>query len=461
MSANGAIGRPVVKDQQQGAQPTGKHGRRMLPTLVAIAVLALALLVGWLPHYKRNKAVNGKARQQQSALLTVEVQTVHNASLEQEVTLPGTVTPLRTAHIYARVSGYFKARYVDLGDKVRKGQLLGIISVPELDSSVAQQAALVQESKDTVSTAQSTLRLEQATYTRVHTLVLHGILSNQEDDAALAALESARSNLQAMENAEKGAEAALAREQSLADFEQVRSPIDGTITARNVEVGNLVSASGAAQGLAAISPASTGGPPTGGAQGGELFDVVDLGNLEVFVSVPEQDALFVQTGQPVDLTFSELPGQTFKGKVVRTSDSLSQQTRTLLAEIQITDTLHRLRPGMFASAQMHYKASGPGILISGDSLLTTARGQFVPVVQNNVIQMRPVHVGRDLGTQVYITSGLQDGDVVVLNPNDAVEQGVPVSTRPGPAGQQAGNTDPTAGGKSGSQSGQTKSSSND
>jgi multidrug efflux pump subunit AcrA (membrane-fusion protein) len=473
MSANNIPRMRVVededkdKDQQHGAPPPGKHGLRVLPALVAIAVLGLALLVGWLPHYKRNKAVNAKATQQQNALLTVEVQEVHNASSEQEVTLPGTVTPRRTAHIYARVSGYFQARYVDLGDTVRQGQLLGVISVPELDSSVAQQAALVQESRDTVATAQSTLQLQQATYARVHTLVLHGILSNQEDDATLAALQSAQSNLQAMENAEKGAEAALARELSLADFEQVRSPIDGTITARNVEVGNLVSASGAALGQAPIAPASTGGPPTGGAQGGELFDVVDLGSLEVFVSVPEQDALFVQTGQPVDLTFSELPGQTFKGKVVRSSDSLSQQTRTLLAEIQITDTLHRLRPGMFASAQMHYKAPGPGILISGDSLLTTARGQFVPVVENNVIQMRPVYVGRDLGTQVYITGGLQDGEVVVLNPNDAVKQGVRVSTRPGPAGQQGGNTDPTSGGKSVSQSAETqtesqaKSSSND
>jgi multidrug efflux pump subunit AcrA (membrane-fusion protein) len=461
MTANGATGTPAVKDRQHGAQPQRKHEPWMLWTLVAIGVLGLALLVGWLPHHKRNNAVNAKARQQQNALPTVEVQAVHNASSEQEVTLPGTVTPFRAAHIYARVPGYLKARYVDLGDTVRKGQLLGIISAPELDLSVAQQAALVQQSKDSVLTAQSTLRLQQATYTRVHTLVLHGILSKQEDDATLAAVESAQSNLQAMENAAKAAEAALAGEQSLADFEQIRSPINGTITARNVEVGNLVSASGAAQGLAAASPASTGGPPTGGAQGGELFDVVDLGSLGVFVSVPEQDAPFVQTGQPVDLTFSELPGQTFKGKVVRSSDSLSQQTRTLLAEIQITDTLHRLRPGMFASAQMHYKAPGPGILISGDSLLTTARGQFVPVVENNVIQMRPVHVGRDLGTQVYITAGLQDGEVVVLNPNDAVKQGVRVSTRPAPADQLGGNADPTAGGESVSQSGQTKSSSNE
>jgi multidrug efflux pump subunit AcrA (membrane-fusion protein) len=454
MSAD-ATRMPAAGDQQHAAQLHRKHGRWILWTGVAIALLASALVVGLLPHYERNKTVNARAQERQKTLPTVEVQTVHSATSEQELTLPGTVTPLRSAHIYARASGYLKARYVDLGDTVRKGQLLGIISAPDLDSSVAQQAALVQQSKNNVSTAQSTLRLQQATYARVHTLVLHGILSQQDDDATLAALDSAQSNLQAVENALEGAQAALARTQALADFEQVRSPINGTITARNVEVGNLVSASGAAQGLAAASPGSTGGPSTGGAQGGELFDVVDLGSLEVFVSVPEQDAPFVQTGQPVDLTFSELPGQTFKGKVVRSSDSLSQQTRTLLAEVQITDTAHRLRPGMFASVQMHYRAPNPGILISGDSLLTTARGQFVPVVQNNVIQMQPVHVGRDLGSQVYVTAGLRDGDLVVVNPNDAVKQGLRVSTRPAPAGQQGGNADPTAGGKSGGQSGQT------
>jgi RND family efflux transporter MFP subunit len=239
--------------------------------VVAIAVLGLALLLGWLPHLERNKAVIAMAQRRQNALPTVEVQTVHRTSSEEELTLPGTVTPLKSAHIYARASGYLKVRYVDLGDMVRKGQLLGMISAPDLDSTVAQQAALVQQSKDNVSSAQSTLRLQQATYARVHTLVLHGILSKQEDDAALAAVDSAQSNLLAMENAAKGAQAALGREQSLADFEQIRSPIEGTITARNVEVGNLVAASGAAQGLAAASPSSMSGAPTGGAQGGRII----------------------------------------------------------------------------------------------------------------------------------------------------------------------------------------------
>jgi membrane fusion protein (multidrug efflux system) len=292
-----------------------RPGRRLLWILIAVAVLTLALLVGWLPHQKRNKEVAAKAKQQQNSVPVVEVQIVHGASAEQELTLPGTVTPLKSAHIYARASGFLKARYVDLGDTVHKGQLLGLISAPDLDTVVSQQTAMLQQSKDGVLTAQAALRLQQATYDRVHPLVLHGILSKQDDDTALAAVESAQSNLQAAENAVKAAQAAQAHAQSLADFEQIRSPIDGTVTARNVEVGNFVSTSGAAEGMAPVSAAgSTGGPPTGGAQGGELFNIVDLRSMEIFVAVPEQDAPFVQTGQPVDLIFSEMPGQTFTGK---------------------------------------------------------------------------------------------------------------------------------------------------
>jgi multidrug efflux pump subunit AcrA (membrane-fusion protein) len=114
---------------------------------------------------------------------------------------------------------------------------------------------------------------------------------------------------------------------------------------------------------------------------------------------------------------------------------LSQQSRTLLAEVQVEGTHHQLRPGMFASAAMRYKNPNPAILISGDSLLTMASGQFVPVVENNVVQMRPVRVGRDLGTQVYINAGLRDGDTIVLNPNDLVKEGARVTTRPAPTPQ--------------------------
>jgi multidrug efflux pump subunit AcrA (membrane-fusion protein) len=426
--------------------PPARSRRWVLIAVIVLAVLAVALLAGWLPHYYRNKAVNAAADEQRSTLPVVAVQTVHRAPAEQTLSLPGTVSPQETAHVYARAAGYLKTRYVDLGDNVHNGQLLAVIAAPDLDATVAQQDAAVQQSRDEVSTARSQLQLQQASYTRVHTLVLHGVLSQQDDDAAHAAMEMAESSLQAAEHAVQVAQGAQSRARSLAEFEQIRSPISGTITARNVEVGSLVSPSGGAEGLAPAA-GMTGGPPTGGAQGGELFDVTNLDRLEVFISVPEQNALFVQNGQPVDLSFAEIPGQTFVGDVVRTSRSLSQQSRTLLAEVHVEDTHHQLRPGMFASALMHYKDPNPAILISGDSLLTMARGQFVPVVENNVVEMRAVRVGRDLGTQVYVVAGLRDGDTIVLNPNDQVKEGARVTTRPAPAGQQGDDASAAAGGK--------------
>jgi multidrug efflux pump subunit AcrA (membrane-fusion protein) len=207
-----------ASEEQHNEHRLRRPGRRLLWILVVVAVLAVALLLGWLPHQKRNKEVNAKAKQQRNSVPVVEVQIVHGASAEQELTLPGTVTPLRSANIYARASGFVKARYVDLGDTVRKGQLLGLISAPDLDTMLSQQTAMLQQSKDSVVTAQAALRLQQVTYDRVHTLVLHDILSKQDDDTALAAVESAESNLQAAKNAVMAAQAPQAHAQFLADL---------------------------------------------------------------------------------------------------------------------------------------------------------------------------------------------------------------------------------------------------
>ena len=143
----------------------------------------------------------------------------------------------------------------------------------------------------------------------------------------------------------------------------------------------------------------------------------------------------MQTGREATLTFSELPGQEFHGKIIRSSDSLNQQTRTLLLEVQIRDPELRLRPGMFASVQLHFNVQNPGILISGDSIIPRAQGQFVAVVDNDVIHLQQVHVGRDLGTEVYVTAGLRNGDQIVVNPTDSVQEGVHVQTKNAPKGQ--------------------------
>lgn len=430
------------QDQSEHTAPSAASHRRRhswLYLLIALIAIAGALFLGWLPRQKRDKQVQRRATQQKNALPIVQVVTARQSSRTEELTLPGTVVPVFTTHIYSRAAGYLKSLNVDIGDRVHRGQLLAVIDAPDLDATMQQQSSLVEVSKQALNTARSQFALQQATYDRVHVLVLHGVLSQQDDDVALAAVKAAADGVRAAENNVKAASSSLAHWQALASYEQVRSPIDGTVTARNVEVGSLVSAAGVGEGL---SPGSTapvsqsGGPPTGGAQGGELFQIANIHDLRVFISVPEQNALNLKTGQQATLNFSEIPTQQFRGKIIRSSDSLNQQTRTLLLEVRIIDPQHRLRPGMFASVQLKFNAPDPGILISGDSVIPRAQGQFVAVVDNSIIHLRQVHIGRDLGTQAYVTSGLNDGDQVVVNPTDVVQEGVHVQAHPAPKGQE-------------------------
>ena len=420
-----------------GANAVPHSSRRFLYILLAIVFIVGIVIFGWLPRARTEKQITEQAQKETNALPVVQVMTVHQASSAEELILPGTVTPASAAHIYSRAAGYLKARYVDLGDKVHKGQLLAVVSAPDLDAAVLQQRSLLQQSENALNKARTQEELQKVTYDRVHTLVLHGVLSQQDDDIALAAFKTASDDVRSAEGAVNASTATLQAASALASFEQIRSPVDGTVTARNVEVGSLISATGGGLGLTPVSTTNqSGGPPTGGAQGTELFEIASTHDLLIFVPVPEVDAPFVQTGQPAVLTFSEMPTEQFSGTISRTSDSLSQQTRTLLLEIKISDPHHRLRPGMFASVQLHFNATNPGILVSGDSVIPRAQGQFVAVVDNGVIHMRQIHVGRDLGTQLYVTAGLQNGDQVVVNPTDSVTEGAHVVVTAAPKGQE-------------------------
>jgi multidrug efflux pump subunit AcrA (membrane-fusion protein) len=432
-------GSPLSADGGEKGYASDQRRRYGPYLLVAVLVIAGLLLLGWWPKHKLNEEVQAKANQQKAALPIVEVVTASEAPKTEELTLPGTVVPVSTTHIYARATGYLKTLNVDIGDSVRRGQLLAIIESPDLDATVKQQQSLLQVSKASLNTARSQLVLQQATYDRVHVLAQHGVLSQQDDDVALAAVKAATDAVQSAENNVNAESSAVERWTVLASYEQVRSPIAGTVTARNVDVGSFVSSSGAGAGLLLNTTSvqsNSGGPPTGGAQGGELFQIANTHSLRTFVSVPEEDAVSVQTGQDATLTFSELPGQEFHGKIIRSSDSLNQQTRTLLLEVQIQDPKLQLRPGMFASVQLHFNVQSPAILISGDSIIPRAQGQFVAVVDNNVVHLQQVHVGRDLGTEVYVTTGLRNGDQVVVNPTDSVQEGVHVRTKSAPKGQE-------------------------
>ena len=242
-------GSPQSADGREKGSAPGERPRYTRYLLFAVVVIAGLLLLGWWPKYKRNAQVQAKANQQKAALPIVEVVTASEVPKVEELTLPGTVVPVSTTHIYSRAAGYLKTLNVDIGDRVQRGQLLAVIEAPDLDATVQQQRSLLQISKSALNTARSQLALQQATYDRVHVLVQHGVLSQQDDDVALAALKAAADAVQLAENNVSAATSALEHWTVLASYEQVRSPIDGTVTARNVEVGSLVSSVGAGEGL--------------------------------------------------------------------------------------------------------------------------------------------------------------------------------------------------------------------
>src|ERR1700733_9671457 len=193
-------GTPLSLERREKGSAPDERPRYAWYLLVALVVIAGLLLLGWWPKHQLNEQVQAKANQQKASLPIVEVVTASEVPKTEELTLPGTVVPVSTTHIYARATGYLKSLNADIGDRVQRGQLLAVIESPELDATVKQQSSLLQVSRSALSTARSQLALQQATYDRVHVLAQHGVLSQQDDDVALAAVKAATDAVQSAEN---------------------------------------------------------------------------------------------------------------------------------------------------------------------------------------------------------------------------------------------------------------------
>jgi RND family efflux transporter MFP subunit len=208
----------------------------------------------------------------------------------------------------------------------------------------------------------------------------------------------------------------------------VTAPFAGVVTARNIDVGSLISSSGG--GLGASNASNAALPNTGSAtQGGEMFRVAQLERLRIFVSVPESSAPFITMGQKVNLRFDSAQGQSFEGKVVRTANAIDPNTRTLLTEIRVENKNGVLLPGTYVTTTFNNIRAVPPLVVPGGTLITRSTGTLVAVVQNNVVHLQPVVLGRDYGAQVEIREGLHEGDLVILNPGDSAQEGAKVNAR--------------------------------
>ncbi|MBY0508125.1 MAG: efflux RND transporter periplasmic adaptor subunit [Bryobacteraceae bacterium] len=396
--------------------------KRILFLLAVVLGLAGLFYAGWAPRQRQIDLVTAEAKADSKEIPVVTVSGVKVTEKPADLLLPATVTAIGETPVYARAEGYIVKRYVDIGDYVKKGQVLVQIDSPEQDQQLRQARSRLDQLKASlgqvqaqVQVVEANLHLAEITAKRQQELVREGVFSKQMGDESAAVLAArqadklaAEANVNAARENIKAQEAEVQRITELTAFQKVTAPFDGLITVRNCAVGNLIT--------------------TASLQAGrELFRLSDISVLRVFVNVPQQNVDDVIVGQKAVITLQDLPKALFAGKVTRTANALDLATRTLLTEVQVTNQGRTLLPGMYARAQLEGHRLKRMLLIPGDTLLTPAGGpQVATVGKGSRVKFVKVEVGRDYGLEVEITGGLTGDEVLVVNPSDDVREGAPV-----------------------------------
>jgi multidrug efflux pump subunit AcrA (membrane-fusion protein) len=416
-----------------------------------VLVLLVIFLAGFIPRHETQKHAEQAAREREQEKPEVDVAQVKRSQAPGELTVPGTTASFEEAYIYARANGYLSKRYVDIGDHVKKGQLLALIDAPDLDQQVDQAREQLNQAEAQVAQQQAQLNLNRVTWERWRTLVAKGVFSRQDGDqreadylAQQAVVASAQRNVESYR-------ANLRRVIALQSYERVTAPFDGVITQRNSDVGALVGASGAAStqpmqssqtptgGSANVGSSNTSGssgtasqaasPSTGEAQGGALFGIAKIDRLRILVSVPEGYAASLKTGMPARVFVQERPNQPISATVARTAGSIDQNSRTMLAEVDVENHDESLYPGMYAVVTFVQVRGEAPLIIPGDAVVVRQDKTSVATVQDEKIRMVPVAIGRDYGPSVEILNGLREGQWVVSTVTDSVREGVQVRPR--------------------------------
>jgi RND family efflux transporter MFP subunit len=383
----------VASLEQHPATNIAKNNNRSRRSwIIACAILLLfagILAYGISSRLRHDATV--RAETTQMSLPSVSVATPERSAQLQEIVLPGNVQPFTSAPIYARTNGYLKTWYADIGAHVKKGQLLAVIETPEVDQQL-------QQSRSNLATSEANLKLSEITKNRYQGLLATHAVAQQDVDNAVGTYNANKSIVDANQ-------ANVNQLGTLQSFEKVYAPFDGIITARNTDVGQLISAG------------NSGSVKT------DLFHISQPGKLRVYVNVPEQYSQAATPGLTADLTLAEFPGRKFQGKLVRTSASINYATRTLLAEIDVNNPTGELLTGSYT--QVHLKVPGQtsSYLVPVSALIFRAHGLQVAVVKNGAAVLMPVTPGRDYGEKIEIMSGLQAGDTVIVSPPDSLVSG--------------------------------------
>lgn len=377
--------------------------------LGALLPLAVGVAYGAVRHNAQDRQVMRTTEQRHNFVPTVRVAKVHAGDDEIIITLPATTLAFASANIYARANGYIETRKVDIGDRVKAGELLAQITAPELDHQIAQNEATLSQNEAALQQTQASRELAKVTNDRDTSLVKKGWVTPQQGDtdrltlaAQEAAVRVAQSNIEAQQ-----ALIRVLRQQRA--YQSVVAPFDGIITQRNVDAGSLVQAGSTF-----------------------MFTLMQSDVVRTQVYVPQDAAPGIAVGVDAVVRVPENPDRTFPGKVTRFANALAPGTRTLLTEIDVPNPDGTLKPGMYVTVDLHIPRKNPSIMVPADALVFNSDGVQVAVADNGTAHFHKVTVARDFGTQVEVRDGIKPGDEVILKPSVALAEGSKVQVQAAP-----------------------------
>ena len=402
------------EDQTPQSVPAKRQPRKM-PRLLSVSAVSLviAVAVGGIWHRQsQEKAV--AAWTDAAAIPTVDIVRPTKGAPGQQIVLPGDIHAWYEAPIYARVNGYLKNWYFDFGAQVKKGQVLADIETPEIDAQLTAAKAKLNAASAAVKVRDAEAQFAKTTYARWRDSP-PGVVSVQERETKQAEYESGIARLNAAKADMAAAQAETDRLQSLESFKQVVAPFDGTVTARETDIGALINA--------------------GSAGNAQLFSVADTHKVRIYVKVPQRLTGNIHPGLTAELRLPQYPGKVFTAKATTTTRSVNTSSRTLLVELQADNPDGLLQPGTYVEAQLNLPSDPNTMLIPSSAILFRQHGLEAAVVgDDDKITLKKISLGRNLGVQVEVTEGLMPSDRIVDSPPDSLGSGdiVRIAGRPAP-----------------------------
>src|SRR3984885_2249472 len=390
--------------------PSSRSLRRF--GLVAVSAAVIIAAVGILE--RRGHEAEVKQWTHEQAVPTVALISPEHGASTQRVVLPGTVQAWFEAPIYARVNGYLKGWYFDYGAQVKKGTVLAEIETPDLDAQLTAAQAKLNSARAVVKVREAEKDFAESTYDRWRDSP-KGVVSAQEQQSKQADYNSALAQVNSAKAEVAADQGEVDRVDAMESYKKIVAPFDGVVTARETDVGALINAGS-------------------GGNGPELFRVADVHKMRIYVQVPQQMSGGIQPGMSAELRLPQFPDKTFHATVATTSSAINLSARTLLVELHAENSEDQLQPGAYTQVTFELPSNPTIVHVPTSALIFRERGTEIAVVEpDDKVKLKPVTLGRNLGTEVEILSGLSPSDRVINSPPDSLGAGDKVRI----AGQQS------------------------